>query len=376
MARGITRDIDRHGNVRLYFRKRGLPKVRLREAEGSDAFEAELASARLGIPYGQKPAPKAAAPARTQAAVGTFRWLVEEYMRREVAGQALATRIKKRAVFDELCLETCISQSGTPAGMMAYRGMELRHIALLRDQKVGYPEAANHRVKALSALFAWAMAAGLAGSNPARGCGKLKGAGGGHHTLMREELAAYEQRHPPGSMAHVAMTVFRYTGLRVCDAARFGRQHLYSVTLEDGSEERRFRITPQKTARNSGVVVDLPLLPPLAAAIDAIEATESLAIITNEWRRPFSVKGLGQRMRKWFDDAGLTHCSSHGIRKADAVIAAENGATSKELQAMFGWNSSREADRYTQKAERKRLGSSGAPRLLLVKSGTQPSGDT
>ena len=37
-----------------------------------------------------------------------------------------------------------------------------------------------------------------------------------------------------------------------------------------------------------------------------------------------------------------------GNYKADAVIAAENGATSKELKAMFGWNSSREADRYTQ----------------------------
>lgn len=227
-------------------------------------------------------------------------------------------------------------------------------------------------------MFEWALDAHLVATNPARGVRKLAGRGGGHHTLTREELAAYEQRHPPGTMAHVAMTVFRYTGLRICDAAVFGRQHLYTVTLEDGTEERRFRLTPKKTAGKTGVVVDLPLLPPLAAVIDALPETGVLPVITSEWRRGFTVKSLGQRMRKWFDEAGLTHCSSHGIRKADAVIAAENGATSKELQAMFGWNSSREADRYTQKAERKRLGSSGAPRLMLVSSkkvGHTPPGD-
>lgn len=369
VARGITRDEDRHGNVRLYYRRRGVPKIRLREKEGTDAFEEELACARLGIPYQPKVSGKRI-PGQTtlgKAAAGTFRWLVEEYMRREVAGQAEATRTKKRAVFDEICNETCLSKSETPAGMMAYRGFELRHIAMLRDCKVGKPEAANHRIKALSALFTWAIGAGLATTNPAKGCPKVKSTGGGHHTITREELVAYEETHPAGTMAHIAMTVFRYTGLRVCDAAVFGRQHLYSITLPDGSAEQRFRIKPKKTSNSSGVVVDLPILPPLATALDAIEAKkpEVLAFITNEWGNAFTVKGLGQRMRKWFDDAGLKHCSSHGIRKADAVIAAENGATSKELQAMFGWNSSREADRYTQAAERKRLGSSGAPRLIV-----------
>lgn len=368
MARGITRDRDRHGNVRLYFRRRGQPKIRLHEREGTEAFEQELAAARLGVPYvpdALRPVADAR-PRRISAPQGSLRWLVEEYMRRAVAGQAPATRIKKRAVLDEICRETVISKSGAEAGLAPYRHLERRHIALLRDQKAASPAAADHRTKVLSAMFAWAIDAGLATDNPARGLGKLAGRTDGHHTLTRDELAAFEQRHPPGTMAYAAMTVFRYTGLRVCDAVRLGHQHLYTLTDSAGEPQLRFRITPDKTRGSSGVVVDLPVLPPLAAVIASLPATSALTFITTEHGKPFSTKGLGQRMRKWFDAAGLTHCSSHGIRKADAVIAAENGATSKELQAMFGWTSSREADRYTKKAERQRLGTSGAPSLMLV----------
>lgn len=37
--------------------------------------------------------------------------------------------------------------------------------------------------------------------------------------------------------------------------------------------------------------------------------------------------GLGNKMRQWCDQAELPHCRAHGIRKAGATIAAENGAT-------------------------------------------------
>jgi len=35
--------------------------------------------------------------------------------------------------------------------------------------------------------------------------------------------------------------------------------------------------------------------------------------------------------------SGLAKCSAHGLRKAGATIAAENGATDQQLMAMFGW---------------------------------------
>jgi hypothetical protein len=47
--------------------------------------------------------------------------------------------------------------------------------------------------------------------------------------------------------------------------------------------------------------------------------------------------------------------SAHGLRKAGAVRAAEAGATTQELMALFGWVNIDEAELYTRAADRKRL---------------------
>lgn len=42
-------------------------------------------------------------------------------------------------------------------------------------------------------------------------------------------------------------------------------------------------------------------------------------------------------MRQWRDEAHLHKCTMHGLRKAGATIAADNGATDEQLMAIFGW---------------------------------------
>ena len=62
--------------------------------------------------------------------------------------------------------------------------------------------------------------------------------------------------------------------------------------------------------------------------------------------------------------AGLPReCSAHGVRKALAKILADNGATSSELKAIFGWTTSKLADLYTEQASKKELATSGLERL-------------
>jgi site-specific recombinase XerD len=46
--------------------------------------------------------------------------------------------------------------------------------------------------------------------------------------------------------------------------------------------------------------------------------------------------------------AGITDKSAHGLRKAAATRAAENGATAHELMAIFGWVDIKEAEIYTR----------------------------
>jgi integrase len=67
------------------------------------------------------------------------------------------------------------------------------------------------------------------------------------------------------------------------------------------------------------------------------------------------VEWIRQRFRDQCNDAGLPQCSAHGLRKARATILAERGATDRQLMAVFGWESEKEATKYTKAANRKRL---------------------
>ena len=68
----LMQDVDRHGNVRLYVRRKGLGKVRLRLAPGSPKFMDEYKAALDRLSEPKK------APNKPQH-VGTLGWLAEQY---------------------------------------------------------------------------------------------------------------------------------------------------------------------------------------------------------------------------------------------------------------------------------------------------------
>jgi len=53
--------------------------------------------------------------------------------------------------------------------------------------------------------------------------------------------------------------------------------------------------------------------------------------------------------------AGIPGKSAHGIRKAAATRAANNGATVATLEAIFGWEGGQMASLYTRAADRRAL---------------------
>ena len=59
--------------------------------------------------------------------------------------------------------------------------------------------------------------------------------------------------------------------------------------------------------------------------------------------------------------------TAHGLRKAGAAIAAENGATERQLMAIFGWETMKEAARYTKAARQKKLARDAMPLLRRTK---------
>ena len=78
----------------------------------------------------------------------------------------------------------------------------------------------------------------------------------GYHVWTDDEVSRFEARWPTGTRERLAFDLLLYTGLRRGDAVRLGRQHV---------KEGVFRI---KTEKN-GVIVEAPILPPLARSIDA-----------------------------------------------------------------------------------------------------------
>jgi integrase/recombinase XerD len=74
--------------------------------------------------------------------------------------------------------------------------MEARHVRALRDERSDQPGAANTRLKALKALFAWVCEEKpeIAPHNPTLGVRKIKYASDGHHSWMPEGIRSVPRR--------------------------------------------------------------------------------------------------------------------------------------------------------------------------------------
>ena len=345
----LVADRDRHGNLRYYVRIKGQPKIRIRERPGTPEF---LTAYHAAI---QDRAP---GPANTGAAKGTMTWLAQAYMRSphfkgiEKDGQRARASV----------LEACLAEPLRPGaqetmGMCPISRFTGAHARVLRDRRADMADAANARLKWLSAMFSWAIEERLATSNPIRDVKKIRVAkSGGYHTWIVDEVAIYMKRHPTGTMANLAIHLLLFLGVRRADVCLLGRQHM---------RDRQLVFKPSKTRKSTGKVLSLPVRPELEAAIKATP-TGDLTFLQTSHGRPFaSAAGFGNWFRDRCDEAGLKHCTAHGLRKAGATIAAENGATERELMAMYGWETAEEARIYTRAAEQKRLAVSGMKRIIL-----------
>lgn len=154
-------------------------------------------------------------------------------------------------------------------------------------------------------------------------------------------MKQFEQHHPVGSKARLALALLLYTGVRRSDVLTFGRQHI---------KNNRLVLTQQKTKKQ----LVLPILPQLQAILDA-SPVGSLTFLVNEFGRPYSCQGFSNLFRMWCRQAGLKNRSPHGLRKLAATTLANAGASSRMLMSVFGWSSLHEAERYTRAADQQQL---------------------
>lgn len=352
----LKADRDRHGNVRYYVRVKGR-KIRLREPPGTPAF---LAAYQAGIDLLTSGGGLPASSERHPTQPGSLRWLAEQYF---ASAHFRAFDLRSRTLRQTI-IECCLAEPAKPGAPETFADcpmdrLSAKLVRILIARRADKPGAANNRLKYLSAMLTWGTKHADLKANVALGVEALEYASDGYHTWHQDEIRQFEARHPVGTKPRLAMALLLYTGLRSCDVVALGPQHIRAGWL---------KFKPRKTAKSSGVEVEIPILAELADVI-AASPCEHLTFLTTAYGRPHSERAFGSWFKAHCRAAGLPHCSPHGLRKAGATILAERGASDRQLMAIYGWTSSSQASAYVKKAERRKM--AGEAMHLLKREQTE-----
>ncbi len=119
----------------------------------------------------------------------------------------------------------------------------------------------------------------------------------------------------------------------------------------------------------------------LARLAESLEATPhgSETFLITEHSTPFRTSAsFGNWFGKACREAGVPG-SAHGIRKSVASMAAENGATTAQLNSLLGWSHrSKESATYIDKADRSKMARDASKLIVhpgLLGVGKKPISD-
>jgi integrase len=264
---------------------------------------------------------------------------------------------------DTICMEPMSQDDATPIGMMEFAGMPPLAVRRLRDRKKGAPEAGNTRVKALRQVFKFGIEHQYCQHNPAREVSYVKTGSQGFHAWDIGEVRQFEEAHPLGTKPRLALAILLFLGARRSDAVQFGKQHVRAAehmppALRELHTGRWLHYTQHKNRKKKPVTLTIPILADLEEVLEASPLGDLTWLVTT-FGNGFTPAGFGNWFRDQCNKAGLRHCSAHGLRKAGATIAADNGASSHTLMSIFGWSTIKQAELYTRSADQKRLAASG-----------------
>jgi integrase len=336
---------DRHGKRRYKFRRAGV-NVSLKEHPGTPKHPSAEYKALLA---GLRPANDA-----PRAKPGSISDLIQRYYgTTSFTNPSPVTREKVRAI-----LEDFRSKHGTkPAALVQFNHIE----AILAEKakptinaakkRVGGPNAAKSLEKHLRRVFDYALklaSAGVPGFagmqvNPvtlAEGVKVPKT--GGFHTWTEEEIQQYRDHYPLGTKGRLAIEIILWTLQRRGDTSRFGPKDRKGGMIHVWNE---------KTKKMTWV----PEPSQLTEAIEAMPAVGLTSFLVTEFGKPFTPAGFGNWFRDRCNEAGLPHCSAHGLRKATGRRLAEFGATQQQIKAAGNWVGDKEVATYTADANQKRL---------------------
>lgn len=323
LPENVTSFKDKCGRTRYRFRQKGLPQYLFRCEPGTPGFMEELAKARQAQPKEKR-----------RFAHGSFDALIESYYRSKQWKRMKASSQRMRA--------NAFERFRAKHGSKPVDRLEARHIDRWMSDMLATPHAANDLRKMLNMLMKHAILLGWRRDNPVDAVEAIRTGSDGYHCWTEEEIAQYEKHWPLGTRERLAMALLLYTGLRRGDMVNVGRQHRRGDKLVLRHEKNR-----------SDTII--PILPPLQAAIDAMEGDMHLTYLVTQTGKAFTPAGFGNWFRDRCNDAGLPHCSAHGLRKALSRRLAESGATHLQGRSVTGHMTDAMFSHYAASANREAM---------------------
>ncbi|SEL87422.1 Site-specific recombinase XerD [Roseivivax marinus] len=339
---GATAYFDRHGRRRWRFRKGGFT-AELGRAYGSDDFVHRYDAAVAGYRTRGMIGAERTKPGSVSALIASY------YRSPDFLGLSDSTKRVYKGVIEKFRAE----HGDKPA-----HSMQRRHVQKILAEKSETPAAANNLRKRLITLLDHAISLDWRGDNPARATKPYRVDGTGFHTWDEGEIERFFYVHRTGTLAHRAVTLMLYTGAARVDAVKLGPWNVKAGRIE----YRR-----QKTARSGGVPVSIPMHEDLREVLSKLPDDRPFLATNRGTAR--TAESFGNYMRQWCDEADLSACTAHGLRKACARRLAEAGATAHEIGAVTGHKTLSEVQRYTADAQREGMADSAFCKLIARPNG-------
>jgi len=322
----VYRDKDRQGCHRWLFRKPGCKAKTLPGQPGGPEFM----DAYHALVAGAEPCPK---KGLGTAKAGTIAALVRLYFR--------STRFQNLRPSTQRSQRSYLERFVAEEGQKPIALMQRKHVQERVDARASKPSGARNFLISLRAAMLFAIAEQWREDDPTVGVTLPKIRGAGYRSWQEPDIAAFRAAYPVGTRARLALELLLCTGQRRGDVTRMGRQHIRDGVLY---------VRQEKT----GAEVNIPILPPLQAAIDAMPA-EHLTFLVSANGGPLTPHGFGNWFRACCRKAGLNGLSPHGLRKATCRILAEAGRSANQIASVSGHTTLKEVERYTKAADRKRM---------------------
>jgi integrase len=325
---------DRHGKLRVYFRKSKGGRIALPTSIGSDEFNSAYQAALSGqlVPAQDRHA---------GLAPGTIAALIASYMR---TSAYIGLRATTKAGYASR-IEALRAKHGhrTVVGLTRER-----IVTGILQPYADRPGAALSTLKILRVLIRHAIDVGWLNHDPSVGIKRAKTYE--IRSWTDAEIKAFEERWPIGTKQRLAFGLMLYTGQR--------RSDVHRMTWADVTGQS-IRVVQQKTGRKLAIPLHRELVSLLATA-----DRHHVTIINTEYGKPFTVDGFSQWMRAAIAKAGLPlECQPHGLRKAAGRRLAEAGCTVHEIMAVLGHKTLTEAERYTREADQAQLATAALAKL-------------